>query len=1360
MQQGHFTDAVFEEELRGNGGQEIVDVYSDPRVRVMNEARMWEPPDGLRITHEMQHQARNNQLTRSILRISMMGHKVPVSEIMMAFHPKLYHHFREICENARGGPRSAYIPPVDDDTATLARMIARDMLTYNLDESVMSEFDQYRLWGRVVVHQPRKSALQAGADTVQFAWNFDPTSLRPEVRQEIERIRQDARDETESRLRQEFREAGQEPGQQATEQHFLQAQEVGYEQGYRDGLNNGRQQGYDEGHNVGYLEGFRKAEKRRRQGQHILPDVDESEEEIMSEPEPGPSGTQVDTPKRKPLPDTPLYDSDESDEEALKKAQELAGERKAEELLVREAERLGYSVDEYMEYARRCADELRSKTGEQPLETEVMHVESQDSAASATSSRKDKGKGKKSKPAPAQEAASDQMDTETPEPTSSYDPVAELRKSIREKAGTKPATPTSKLHAAKKPRSRTEEERQEMEKTMAKVKAVRDKYESKLKRYDPNPSWQKPPPIPKPTPEVPPPPIRHPPRRIVLPGGGNTLGGVDVIVQTDIPGGKRTLDIPAGTPIAYILDNPGRYGLQVLRDKESRVYAIKPIESDIEVIQVEDDEIKPDEPPKKSPSKRRRARRAKPEAGRRYYRASIPPEFKHMEVSLVSVNKEDAPSARGYSECPDAAKCRLIFPRGFKDCYPTSECHEDLCLAADPGFWFREYEDWRAPMFHTKTIEQAELDATMKDGAYTLEPKMSHARQVINYAKSGPAWDADDGPERKLRDHGFFNCIENVGFFILDIEGWTETKRAKMLPRLDMTPSEFEEVAFAIITIGAPNGVILNIQVNYNGQEVLGVELPDIIKMYLESTKLRRGMYGHYDDYIKLTNGYLPKLVVGSDLSNLIISMFPQPWKLTQENGAKKMSYGKHYAADNLKSPVMFYYKEKDKSSTTGVKNIYIDYQTLDFSRKLPWPKYYDYYQAFDVMIALAALDLASARILKNEGCKPWGDVIRVQHEILDRIEGFPPRPACSGQIPDDLIIPYPDYDWVEAGGRADVPVKQMKIDQVYDPLDKPNMFASIKYIVNKKRICGRYDSETNLGRRYELDGSHLSDQQRLAYERQLGARLGPPSIEHVTNDMLDPMTLRDKWHNNPERVSLPKKFRGKSKMNDFPHPCIHCSDFNHSSEECAAVDLKCPYPFCLRPQGHIIPVCPVVHNYCQRCDSHGHLTSDHSTTSSYHRQEEFRIAKYLGVRTCRLYDHKTAYQSQRDDQGRYRLEPKGYMIPVEKRVEKLLKYPASEAEYEANLLPVPTSPKRKADEPIPAKRAKTTEPTVTEPTTAAGSLAVQEPVAENLELLEHEEDDPPEDDEAVSCTGPEADELLSEELDLEKPSGHEDDKT
>ena len=629
------------------------------------------------------------------------------------------------------------------------------------------------------------------------------------------------------------------------------------------------------------------------------------------------------------------------------------------------------------------------------------------------------------------------------------------------------------------------------------------------------------------------------------------------------------------------------------------------------------------------PKKRRRAR------ARRYQPAGIERGFWQAatdaseEIKLVALGAPDAltalKAAKSKVKCPDAERRILTYPNDYQGSQPATQCDYPFCQAANMQLTYQECENVQNPHYGNRSLRDALKDITMRTGPYDMTFSKRSRRRYVNIGMGGADWSNGNA---LLEKYGFYESIVKAGYFVFDLEGFS--RKDDLAIRTEMAKKGVSEDLFkvqniALLTMCAPNGVLLNFQVNWTGEKHLrsGQAIPRGLKSFFTDSRLRKAMFGGYGDMVKLRESIIPECSSAVDISNLVVQLYPQ---FEVDLGQRKPKCSKGYYAQCIKCPVYYHSPNGTKATYADVTNFYTDYVNWDWTRDMSkWSDVQLHYQFYDCYLALTAMREAAVYSLLLDGANPNADVIRATHRILDALEGYPRRTAVVG-LERWMVFPNDGLDWVKEAKRAQGPVAGVHAPLLWDKNDQTRVFGDSAYVVQKERT-----GDT----RYTPDGCTLPEAVRLAYENKLDGRLDLlEAVDRMIYGGFDKGSMRQKFIGNPSRGDY------------FPHLCLRCGEPTHPTDDCKA-SVKCIYSFCNNKESHDVAVCPTILEVCTICGARGHRAADHQKYSVHRLLEEYRIAKYAGALTCRAYDRSDAYRPVVAPDGVYEMVVEPYEVDV-----------------------------------------------------------------------------------------------------------------
>ena len=556
-------------------------------------------------------------------------------------------------------------------------------------------------------------------------------------------------------------------------------------------------------------------------------------------------------------------------------------------------------------------------------------------------------------------------------------------------------------------------------------------------------------------------------------------------------------------------------------------------------------------------------------------------------------------------KCPDADKGRIMWPAGFRGYDPISECQEEFCLARSAPCHYMDMEIVVDPFFAMRPAEDAIKFSKMREGPYDM--RWNVAPRLITFGKE----DRWDDVESRLEKQHFFDYIHEYGEFTIDLEGFGRATAN----RLGIQSQD----AFSIMTIGSPNGYVLAIQVNFDGEKVLGVQVPRPVLNLLQSPNLRRSMFGGYDDFCQMgrTGLFGKDLEPTVDLCNLVIIAFPQHEKAD----FKHLKSSKNFVASEMGAPVRYERpNEKLPAAPQHVKVIMERHQDWDFAKPFgDWTLDERRYTCYDHLVAHAFLDGMAARLVRLDTGAWKADVVRIRHFLLAWTWGFGSRIGALELYPHQ-VRPYGDTDWWRSVDRGEQE-KAMPLWERGKVLHPYNPFTAHDSVTKQL---------TWTQRKYQVDAKYLPAKLLMKYEVQAVGRFDPAPVMDENDPryrfgLIMAENCVEWWLDRTERD------------HHYPHFCGRCGSFEHMVEGCVETG-ECLVSWCKARKGaHITGTCPELVKFCERCGEQGHDATAHDSFSTVRLREEFRIARYFHFQAVRLLDDSKAYQYKRRD-GQWRV--------------------------------------------------------------------------------------------------------------------------
>ncbi len=562
----------------------------------------------------------------------------------------------------------------------------------------------------------------------------------------------------------------------------------------------------------------------------------------------------------------------------------------------------------------------------------------------------------------------------------------------------------------------------------------------------------------------------------------------------------------------------------------------------------------------------------------------------------------DPPPPHGF--CPDAENERIMFPLGWKNRQPLSTCPCEFCVAAAPPFVIDDYEKGARGFYATKTVTKSRMDALMRAGS-DFDLSTPDVNKFINYGGGSPITEQELHAQLKP----WLKVISCHGYFTLNVGAWTSAKLQEFKRTYARSSQYTTAFAYTTLSICAPNGIILQIAVNFDGHKVLGKLVPDFIKTLLRNRHIRRAGFDIFENIRKLRESETVTCVSpGSDLNNLALLCWPQNASLVHKGVITAdrllapqellgIETGKQFVAEQLNAP-RIYYNLKHKQRPRPRSGIGINHNNLEFHRPFAaWPDYWKDYNMYDHYISHALLHAAAQRLRFLDTKNVNADVIRVIHYLLEYTRGIAPVMIAHDKTTMDL---WPLDDWFsknyQESGVGPIEMRALLLH-----VHHPKKFHSTKTIIDELRHGERS---------YVTDWAAVSED----FLNELRYQLPPSTNNKITLE------------NYTTEQALEKFLRSNGEF--FPHPCGYCESYDHTHATCAAQSTHCHYLLC-GDYTHTMGVCKLLNGRCEdkRCEMLGHTQAFHNLYSALKLWEIFRIASPFGAQTCRLYSKDFAYQ-------------------------------------------------------------------------------------------------------------------------------------
>ena len=427
----------------------------------------------------------------------------------------------------------------------------------------------------------------------------------------------------------------------------------------------------------------------------------------------------------------------------------------------------------------------------------------------------------------------------------------------------------------------------------------------------------------------------------------------------------------------------------------------------------------------------------------------------------------------------------------------------------------------------------------------------------------------------QMLQHRFLESIYDYGFYGCDLEHWgVQSAQYQKLDNDDV------KRAISILHIKAPNGVLLQIQVNFPGKGKPKIALPQEIKMLLsQESPVRFGFGAAGDTNRLLASGLVDVVAPAADMHNLALIMWPQTGVALEA-----IRTGKDFAAEQLGAHRHFVHFRHRKTTQQTVARHDIWQFNLPIERWADQKAIMIEYNHYDHSVAYVALYRAAMRLNKLAGY-PDADVIRTVHFLLFLLLRWKNR-AESQNKQEAFLRPYPDWygkDHLQSlNGTVPMPPAPMM----------PN-----------KRVWNEMGTIMRLF--FRQPRTYIIDRHGMpaAFVQKMCELLGGEAIAK------DAPRARDNLYLNQEGAC-------------FPHFCERCGSTEHPMVECQEANVQCWY---CQGRSHDIKVCDLLHRFCKSCFLRGHRDTDH-VRPIIELWNKFMLASRCGAVTTRLQAGPVGY--------------------------------------------------------------------------------------------------------------------------------------
>jgi hypothetical protein len=551
---------------------------------------------------------------------------------------------------------------------------------------------------------------------------------------------------------------------------------------------------------------------------------------------------------------------------------------------------------------------------------------------------------------------------------------------------------------------------------------------------------------------------------------------------------------------------------------------------------------------------------------------------------VQALNDQETGRPMEGQDCPDFREGRLVYARdSLARPSQSMRCHNWRCLAKDPIHFREDGVDPTTRPYEIRRAIDVNETLSLTTGRFFIKDR-SHS-WIVNYGKGSRTEKWPDA-SRRLRELNFIERIKGDAWMSFDVEGITNAIKQGYIDAGACTYADTLK-AFSVVHFGASSGAILQIQVNYNGCEILGNDIPDEIRELLTDPNIYKCQYAIQNDAKKLDH---INIMVNNcvDMRNVSMECFPQ----RHIDRLEECRDGVGIAQDKLDSPARFYTPSKKNPPVNGIA---INYETLDMTKPFDeWPRHWHWYNANDNLVVLAMLDRIGVRCVQNEGLDMRADIGRHVRAYLARLRGKARYLDKDGRT-DDNSRPY---DWMEGEVDTKLGVQPMMGLHPGPNITPHQLMSNIR--TNKRH---------NIVDKYQILPEVLT-----VYENIMG------STDHGGKKL-----RFEDWRLN---AAMDYSYKEQAGGKHFPHMCARCGSTFHLVGDCTVEpDVGCAFNLC-RGSGHTITICPMLNQKnCGSCYYMGH-DKEHHYNASYERlRNEFQIAAYLGAIACRYVDNTFTYR-------------------------------------------------------------------------------------------------------------------------------------
>ncbi len=364
-------------------------------------------------------------------------------------------------------------------------------------------------------------------------------------------------------------------------------------------------------------------------------------------------------------------------------------------------------------------------------------------------------------------------------------------------------------------------------------------------------------------------------------------------------------------------------------------------------------------------------------------------------------------------------------------------------------------------------------------------------------------------------------------------------------------PRHSTDYAFAALVLGAPNGVVLIVNVNFDGNNVEGVPIPKEVRKWLtDPCVFKMGFHMMDTTLVRLRYSSLNIQVTNVvTFENWAMVCFPTIHQVMSRNYLAKMHGVSVRNRFRSNDDGLGFFLQHERIFRTNQAGFHKDY--------LEWAMPLKVYARYVALLPMAFLDKSVARLVELDNMSRSTNIVPMQHMILAWLSGFKVREQ---------------FEDVESGaggrGRLQFP-DWMTSDFSPNPYDK-SVYQNLPWPLHFTRMTfaewpNVFVRMSTMRRRHMVDVNAVSSEVlELVQSFSLGQRL----------DQVDATHHLSKWCANAAPMGGAR---------NFPHYCAKCGSFDHAFDECQTLLLpasQCGYPLCENRNQHTTMVCPKLNTF------------------------------------------------------------------------------------------------------------------------------------------------------------------------------------